>query len=96
MSDRNPDQVDDTFDWGFTAITVEELDVIQETNAALEKSDAESSELQERLNKMYNAIQPLLNNLKADPSKEYLWWPNRMEKIEAFSDFLDAVYSGKK
>ena len=96
MSDRNPDQVDDTFDWGFTAITVEELDVIQETNAALEKSDAESSELQERLNKMYNAIQPLLNNLKADPSKEYLWWPNRMKKIEACSDFLDAVYSGKK
>ena len=95
MSDQNPDQIGQDFDFGFTAVTVDELDAIQETTAKLEESDAESTELQSRLNKMYNAIQPLLNNLKADPSKEYLWWPNRMEKIEAFSDFVDKIYKGE-
>lgn len=94
MSD-NPDQITDDFDWGFSAVTLDELEVIQETTAKLEESDAESKTLQERLNKMYNSIQPLLNNLKSDPSKEYLWWPNRMEKIEEFSDFLDGIYNGE-
>ena len=95
MSDQNPDQINDQFDWGFTAVTIDELDVIQETNAKLEVSDAESKTLQQRLDSMYNAIQPLLNNLKSDPSKEYLYWPDRMSKIEAFSDFLDGIYKGE-
>ena len=94
MSD-NPEQIDQEWDFGFSAVTLDELEVIQETTAKLEESDAESETLNARLDKMYNCIQPLLNNLKADPSKEYLWWPNRMEKIEEFSDFLDRVYRGE-
>ena len=94
MSD-NPEQITDDFDWGFSAVTLDELEVIQETNAKLEESDAESAQLQDRLNRMYNAIQPLLNNLKRDPAKAYLYWPSRMEKIEEFSDFLDRVYRGE-
>lgn len=94
MSD-NPDQINSEWDFGFSAVTLDELEVIQETTAKLEESDAESESLKARLDKMYNCIQPLLNNLKSDPSKEYLWWPNRMEKIEEFSDFLDRVYRGE-
>ena len=94
MSDTNPDQVTGDFDFGFTAVTVDELEVIQQTTARLEESDAESRTLQERLDKMYNAIQPLLSNLKSDPSKDYLYWPDRTEKIEKFADFLDNIYNG--
>ena len=94
MSDTNPDQVTGDFDFGFTAVTVDELEVIQQTTAKLEESDAESKTLQERLDKMYNAIQPLLSNLKSDPSKDYLYWPDRSEKIEKFADFLDSIYRG--
>jgi hypothetical protein len=96
MSDTNPDQIADSFDFGFSAVTLDELEVIQETNSKLEESDAESTELRRRLDAVYAAVQPLLNNLKNDPSKEYIWWPNRMEKIEAFSDHLDALFSGNK
>jgi hypothetical protein len=96
MSDTNPDQIADSFDFGFSAVTLDELEVIQETNSKLEESDAESTELRRRLDAVYAAVQPLLNNLKNDPSKEYIWWPNRMEKIEQFSDHLDGIYSGTK
>jgi hypothetical protein len=102
-SDDNTGKFDEGFDWGFTAVTLDELDVIQETTAQLEEqgakleeSDAESSDLRNRLDKVYAAIQPLLNNLKSDGTKEYIWWPNRMQKIEAFSDHIDALYLGTK
>ena len=33
---------------------------------------------------IYNMILPLLNNLMANPEKEYIHWPDRVKKIEAF------------
>jgi tRNA(Phe) wybutosine-synthesizing methylase Tyw3 len=81
---------DDIFDFGFTAVTEEELDVVTELSARAETA----LENHERLNALYNAIQPLLNNLKANPEKDYIYWPNRLEKVEAFSDLLDNIYKG--
>ena len=81
---------DEIFDFGFTAVTEEELEVVQQ---AKEQADGHL-ETYERLSKLYNAIQPLLNNLKANPEKDYIYWPNRMEKVEAFSDMLDDIYKG--
>ena len=95
MSDTNPEQVNDIFDFGFSAVTLDELEVIQETTAKLEESDAESAQLNDRLSALYNAIQPLLNNLKANPERDYIYWPERMSKIEQFSDHLDAIYRGE-
>ena len=77
----------DIFDFGFTAVTEEELETVQ-----VAQSSADST--QERLDKLYNAITPLLNNLKKNPEKEYILWPNRLEKIEQFQDMLDTIYRG--
>jgi hypothetical protein len=33
---------------------------------------------------IYNMILPLLNNLMTNPEKEYIHWPDRVKKIEAF------------
>jgi len=102
-SDNNTGKFDEGFDWGFTAVTLDELDVIQETTAQLEEtcaklqeSDAESSDLRDRLDKVYAAIQPLLNNLRADRDKDYIYWKgdDRHRKIEQFSDMLDSLYAG--
>lgn len=82
---------DDIFDFGFTAVTEEELDTVQ----TLQQSVEEAGDVEERLNKLYNAIQPLLNNLRKDPEKEYILWPNRLEKVEQFSDLLDSIYKGE-
>lgn len=91
----NPDQISADFDWGFSAVTLDELEVIQETKAKLEESDSESEVLREKVAKIYNSIQPLLNNLRANPERDYLYWPDRLSKIEQFSDYLDSIYNAE-
>lgn len=79
------------FDFGFTAVTEEELDVVTELQGQADTA----LKYQTRLENLYNAIQPLLNNLKANPEKDYIYWPNRMDKVEEFSDVLDEIYRGE-
>ncbi len=80
------------FDFGFTAVTEEELEVVQQTKAAAESASTDVEHLHAKIDKLYNMFQPLLNNLKLNPEKDYIYWPNRMDKIEQFSDKLDEVY----
>lgn len=79
------------FDFGFTAVDETELKAVQETTAKLETSDSESAELEDKLNKLYNAILPLLSNLKMNPEKEYILWPNRVEKVEEFEELISNI-----
>jgi hypothetical protein len=83
------------FDFGFTAVSENELDAYQEAQSEIQKVSGEAGEYHARLDKLFSAIQPLLNNLKKDPSKDYILWPNRLEKIEAFEDMLQDIYTGK-
>jgi pyrroloquinoline quinone (PQQ) biosynthesis protein C len=80
------------FDFGFTAVTEEELEVVQQTKAAAETASGDAQALQNKIDTLYNMFQPLLNNLRLNPEKDYIYWPNRMDKIELFSDKLDQVY----
>jgi hypothetical protein len=53
---------------------------------------AASAEInEEKLNKLYNAILPLLSNLKMNPEKDYIYWPNRTEKVEAFEELIAGI-----
>ena len=82
---------DDIFDFGITAVTEEELDVVTELQGQADTA----LKYQTRLEKLYNAIQPLLTNLKANPEKDYIFWPNRLDKVEQFEDLLQNIYLGK-
>jgi len=65
----------DDFDFGFT--TTSEAQIIGENGTAEE---------------MYKLILPLLNNLMKDAeTNDYIHWPNRKEKIEAFKAKLEAL-----
>lgn len=79
---------EEIFDFGFTAVTEEELETVQIAKTA-------SDDSQSKLDKLYNAIVPLLNNLKKDPEKEYILWPDRLKKVEAFEDYLQNIYLGE-
>lgn len=79
---------EEIFDFGFTAVTEEELETVQIAKTA-------SNDSQSKLDKLYNAIVPLLNNLKKDPEKEYILWPDRLKKVEAFEDYLQNIYLGE-
>ena len=77
----------DFFDFGFTAVDVSELETVQ-----VQKNVATS--IEERLDNLYNAVIPLLNNLKKNPEKEYILWPNRLDKVEEFETFITKIYKG--
>lgn len=87
---------DELFDFGFTLVDENELEAVQQATAQVQSVSSSVSETQEKLDKLYNAVQPLLNNLKQNPEKEYILWPNRLEKIEQFEDHIQAIYQGNK
>lgn len=78
------------FDFGFTLVDESELESAQK----LESVESDVDEYQARLDELYNAIQPLLANLKMSPDKEYILWPNRVEKIEQFETHIQNIYKG--
>lgn len=89
----------DIFDFGFTAVDEHELEAVQkeqqklaEVGSEAARAAASANEYQDKLDKLYNAIIPLLNNLKANPEKEYILWPNRLSKVEAFETHLTDIY----
>jgi hypothetical protein len=57
-------------DFGFTAVDQIDTDL--------------DDGYRDRLYKMYNLIEPLINNLLKDADKEMIKWPNRKEKLEYF------------
>lgn len=78
----------DLFDFGFTVVDESELDISKSyENKAIKE--------QTKVREMYNAIMPLLNNLKSNPDKDYIKWPNRTGKIEAFEKHLIDIMEGE-
>lgn len=85
---------EELFDFGFTFADESELEVVQQVTQQAETASTTVQSTQERLDKLFNAIQPLLNNLKQNPEKEYILWPNRLDKIEQFETYIQNIYKG--
>jgi hypothetical protein len=85
---------DDIFDFGFTAVDEDELEAVQQAQSVVQEASTTANSTQERLDALYNAVMPLLTNLKKNPEKEYILWPNRTEKIEQFEAKLLDIYKG--
>jgi len=83
---------DNVFDFGFTTVDETELEAVQNAELLAGQISASASDFEKRLDALYNAITPLLNNLKANPEKEYIYWPNRIEKVEQFETHLYKIY----
>lgn len=83
---------EDFFDFGFTAVDETELQAVQDAEKAKGDVEVKANTNQEKLDKLYNAIVPLLNNLKKNPEKEYILWPNRIDKVEQFENHLLNIY----
>lgn len=78
-------------DFGFTAVTEDELEVVrlaQEEQVALQQ---QLEDVDNKAKALYDAIMPLLENLKSNPERDYIYWPNRYDKIDAFQDKLAAI-----
>jgi len=66
-------------DFGFTMVTAEDL---------------AQPEAQAKLEMLRDMIMPLLNNLKKNPEKEIIHWPNRVEKIDGFIKKMNKLVDG--
>lgn len=76
------------FDFGFTAVDEDELEAVQQLAQKTEITSQTAQQMEDKLNKLYNSIIPLLTNLKKNPEKDYIYWPNRTEKIEQFEEVI--------
>jgi hypothetical protein len=83
----------DDFDFGFSVVDETELRAVQEIQVEKETSEKNADHVQDKIDKLYNAITPLLNNLKANPEREYILWPNRIDKVEQFEEYLRKIYN---
>jgi len=82
------------FDFGFTAVNEDELETVKKTITSANDAEHLATTTQERLDKLYNAVIPLLTNLKKNPEKDYILWPNRLDKVEEFEDHIQKIYAG--
>jgi len=80
----------DIFDFGFTAVDENELEVVQQAQKVAVEAEGNA----DKVNQLYNAILPLLNNLKMNPEKDYIYWPNRVAKVEEFEDHITKIVRG--
>jgi hypothetical protein len=83
------------FDFGFSMVNEDELDVVQGLSLRSQKVENEVDNLQKKCDTLYNMIMPLLDNLAKNPEKDYIKWngKERLSKIEEFRDRLDGVYT---
>jgi uncharacterized protein Yka (UPF0111/DUF47 family) len=81
------------FDFGFTAVDENELEVVQKASTKAQTATQSVEALESKVNDLYNAILPLLANLKKNPEKEYIHWPNRIGKVEEFETYIHTIVS---
>jgi hypothetical protein len=94
---KKEDKIEE-FDFGFsftdedifeTQSKVEQL----QTAVSSDKNTIES--LESRLNAVYNAITPFLDNLCKNPEKSTIHWPNRVQRIQEYKSKLKSIVEGK-
>lgn len=84
------------FDFGFSAVTEEELKQYEKQQIETLSQHAQSTAIEaltykERLESMYKMVIPLIVNLSKDPEKEYILWPGRDKKLAEFKQKLDQL-----
>ena len=79
------------FDFGFTVVDESELESVQKAQTDLTDLSHTAEDAQDKLNRLYNAIIALLNNLKKNPEKDYIYWPNRVGKVDEFEDMITKI-----
>jgi ABC-type sugar transport system substrate-binding protein len=80
---KNPLEFDTDFDFGF--------DFSDDLTDTVNEKEQQAAIAQNKAETMYKMIMPLLNNLKKNPDKPNIVWPDREKKIAEFIQKLDNV-----
>tara|TARA_B110000503_G_scaffold58741_1_gene93927 strand:- start:4043 stop:4369 length:327 start_codon:yes stop_codon:yes gene_type:complete len=108
MANKTYEEVLD-FDFGFSFIDEELQEKEAEAKETIQKVSSEKQtledqltdsqvtvdDLQYRLNLLFKSITPFLDNLCKNADKSTIYWPDRVQKIEAYKDKLLSIVEGK-
>ncbi len=84
--------MDKDYDFGFSAVNAEDIAPAPSFDAELlESLRADYPKVVADLNKAIEMVMPLLNRLKDNPEKDYIYWPNRTGKIDDFIKKLNKL-----
>lgn len=92
-------KLNESDDFGFSLVSEDELKAhedllrrkIEEQTEVVQKTEAE---LKDKLDGLRDMIMPLLINLSKDPDKSYIFWPDRVQKIEKFIKKVNTYVNG--
>ena len=92
-------KLDESDDFGFSLVSEDELKAhedllrqkIEEQSEVVQRTEAE---LKDKLDGLRSMIMPLLVNLAKDPDKSYIFWPDRVQKIEKFIKKVNTYVDG--
>jgi ABC-type phosphate transport system auxiliary subunit len=92
---KQPYDLEDN-DFGFSAVSEEELRSIEnQIKQELTQKSQELIQVEEtykgKLEQLYSAVMPLLQNLAQSPDKTYLYWPDRAVKMKAFISKVNTI-----
>jgi len=82
------------FDFGFRAVNEDELESVREAQLTSAQLTEQIKTVDNRAKMLYDTIMPLVNNLQNNPEKDYIYWPDRYEKLDAFADQLYKIMNG--
>ena len=71
------------YDFGFSLMSEDEIKIEEEKLKKVVENESY------KLDKVREMIMPLLKNLMKEPQKEYIYWPDRKERVELFIKELD-------
>lgn len=80
---KNTIDFDKDFDFG--------IDFADDLSDTVEQKSKQAEAAQDKAMTMYKMIIPLLNNLKKNPDKPNIVWPDREKKINEFIAKLDSI-----
>ena len=90
----------DGWDFGFSAVDEDELKKLtgaeQETEELSKLLDEQASNAElyrDTVVQIQEMITPLINNLMLNPNKNYIYWPNRVDKMKVFKAELDKLFT---
>jgi hypothetical protein len=80
---KNEFNFDTDFDFG--------IDFADDLTETVTEKEQQAAIAQNKAETIYKMIMPLLNNLKKNPDKPNIVWPDREKKIDEFIKKLDTV-----
>lgn len=80
---KEPTTLNDYY-FGFMLVKSDEIEEVQ-------AREMKASSWEDKAHRIYNAIVPLLDNLSGNDEKDYIYWPDRTQKIRDFDSRLKSI-----